>query len=84
MAEHMTICAKCKHHRGRGDIWYNQYCAHPDLQNPVMIDPVSGKKGYAKKNTLGRTYYDEVSTPYCRDVNDGECSRFKGRMFAHA
>lgn len=79
----MTICAKCRHHHQREDgprteVWYNQFCRHPELERVLGIDPVLGKKRYFTRNDLGRVYPTEDRHPYCRDINtDGDCSFYE-------
>lgn len=72
-----TICLKCKYHKGKGDMWYDHFCTHPDVRHTKEQDPVTGKMLYASKNDLGRVVLNEEEYPYCRDINHGNCPYFK-------
>lgn len=76
----MNICIKCKYHRGRGDMWYDQHCAHPDTLREPTVDPVMGRKAFMGRNSLGDVYFTTEQMPYCREMNPtGECSLFEPR-----
>lgn len=58
-----TACRKCMHflRRGRGDIWYDQYCSakpRPKVFNPCTGQDVEGEY------------------PHIREINDGNCKLF--------
>lgn len=77
-----TICADCTHcsqYRGSGATWYNWFCLHPDLERPLVLDPVTGEQVYSATNDLGRVYPTNEKHPHCRDVNTGSCVHFRPR-----
>lgn len=61
----LTICRDCKHHRGSGMVWYNQYCGASPLKKEINV--VTGQE----ETRTGNPY------AYCRDVNDGQCTLFE-------
>ncbi len=70
MDSKMVICVKCKYHGDtptRLNTRYKHVCKHPKTKRTKGIDPVTGGKCYPG----GQQY------PYCRDLNDGSCKRFK-------
>lgn len=73
-----TICVRCIYHHCSGDdIWYNHFCRHPRwLQIPKAQDPVNGRWGYQKHNSVGDAYLDETPWPHCREVNKGNCDLY--------
>lgn len=78
----MTICIKCAFYlnlaedEDERDIWFNQYCKADKL--PLVIDPVTGKKGPGRTNDLGEPYMADKPYPYCRDINrSGQCPLYK-------
>ena len=73
----VTICYECKWFRGRGEIWFNQYCEHPANEAKRVIDPVTGEEGYGKVNDLGRVVIVDLKHPNARDVNDGNCEHWE-------
>jgi len=68
-----TICVECRHlKRGGRGIWYN-YTGEAVTKDEAM-DPVTGKKCYTAKNSLGEVYFTEDRHPYCRNINtNGSC-----------
>jgi hypothetical protein len=79
--EPRTICANCRHLHAKQDgprtgIWYNMLCRAPAVQTEPSRDPVSGKIGYRRKNDLGGGCYDDQPSPFCRDVNHGNCEHY--------
>lgn len=74
-----TICVKCKHHNGAQpqEAWYNHKCLHPLEKRPIEVDPVTGIQVYAVKNSLGLVSITDESSPYCRDINQGNCPMFE-------
>jgi hypothetical protein len=59
----------------RYDVWYNLLCKATPLQE--VVDPTTGKKGYAQANDLGRKIVTNNPYEYCREVNmDGNCPKF--------
>ena len=81
--QQVTICAKClwlvREERGtpREDVWYNWFCGHPSVERKLVVDPVTGKKAYACRNSLGDPYHNDQKHPYCRDINDGYCELYE-------
>jgi hypothetical protein len=82
----MTVCVNCRWHinahEGRrtgppASAWFYQLCGHPDVERPTTVDPVSGEVRHMARNDLGRTYLTDKARPYCRDINDGECSMYE-------
>jgi hypothetical protein len=77
----MITCIKCIHFYNKSDgtnlIWYNLYCKAPVIQRPKAKDPVTGQTGYKTKNSLGDEYYDDTPSPFCRDINQGNCPYFE-------
>lgn len=74
-----TICANCEHFENRGSIWYHQFCAAVEVRLTEKIDFVTGRKGFASANDLGREVLQDHPMPYARDINNGECPYFTGR-----
>ena len=74
-----TICINCAFHNGasKEQTWYDHFCLNPEVRLVADIDPVTGRKGYAKKNSLGDAYLADTPYPYCRDVNRGNCPHFE-------
>lgn len=72
----LTLCVNCTYHKGSGE-WYDHFCKHPEVRFIPDIDPVTGEKGYAKTNDLGRGSLTDTPYPYCRDINQGQCPYFK-------
>lgn len=78
----MTICTKCANHKNSThvneacpEVWYNHVCGA--ITREPMIDPVTGKHGYAIKNDLGQIHITDDPHPFCRDINtDGNCDKF--------
>lgn len=81
MSKQITICRKCVHFLGkdatspRKDVWYNHFCKASPL--PTRIDPYDGKEKPCGVNDLGGAYFTENKFQYCRDVNDGACTKWK-------
>lgn len=73
----VTICAKCKHANIEGDVWYIQFCGHPDTLLELTVNPVTGKKCYGKTNDIGGDYYTSEKRQWCRDINKGSCELFE-------
>jgi len=76
-----TVCTACRHFRNlepnspRAGVWYNHLCLATPL--PKKIDPYDGQlKPYAV-NDLGRQAFTDKEFQYCREVNDGKCSKFE-------
>ena len=81
--EVITICIKCEHFVNlepaspREHIWYNHLCKASPL--PTKIDPYDGKTKRYTVNGLGNEYFTENQFEYCRNVNDGKCSKFQAK-----
>ncbi len=77
-----TLCVNCKHHAGcDGDgQWYDHHCHHPDKTRPKEQCPVTGKILFAAKNDLGQIVLVRDEHPYCRDINNGNCPLFEGKV----
>lgn len=73
-----TLCVKCKYHNGEsaGKPWYAHRCRHRAVKRQLKQDPVTGRMGYAGRNDLGTVYLSTEESPYCRDVNHGNCEHF--------
>lgn len=77
----MTICTRCKYllNIGRGDqqrqIWYNHLCRANPL--PLSIDPYDGELKHFGRNDLGGVHVADRSYDFCRNHNDGNCSKFE-------
>lgn len=63
------------------DSWFYQLCAHPVVERKKVIDPVSGDTNYEKETDSGRVVLTDEPHPFCRDINDGNCSYFKQKGF---
>lgn len=77
-----TICGQCKLFYNKQDgartgVWYNQFCKAPSVRKEMVVDPVSGKAGYASKNDLGTVIYDDNPYPFARTINHGNCGHFE-------
>jgi hypothetical protein len=75
-----TVCTNCIHHEeirdSRNiDVWYQHFCKASSREEGV--DPVSGKKCFVGKNDFGTIIYTDQQWNYCRDVNTGNCEKFK-------
>src|SRR3982750_4381185 len=81
-----AICTECAHHLhiiknpAAPEVWYNHFCAAQPLV--LVIDPVTGRGGYTRRNDLGMVFLSEDAFGYCRDLNDGNCPRFQCRNFS--
>lgn len=78
----MKICKNCKHLHTKDDngVWYNYFCHHPSHEPIPTINPVTGAKGYMKKNDLGGTYFcgEGNKFPNANRVNtDGTCELYE-------
>ncbi len=80
----VTICVKChyhqvkdppKGHRGPYDSTWSHLCTASPL--PRKIDFVTGREVYCGTNDLGTEYHSDQVYKYCRDVNNGKCSKFR-------
>ena len=81
----MTICTECQFHRNNATdseqrkIWYNNFCAAPEVRLLPDIDPVSGERGFAAAEDRGRGLVMDSPYPYCRNINRGNCPHFVPR-----
>ena len=77
-----TICVDCVHHNGATmeEAWYAHYCQSLEVRLVADIDPVTGVKGYAKRNDLGTAYLTDTPYPFCRDVNRGNCPHYESKV----
>jgi len=77
----VTVCTRCVHFVNREpgsvreDMWYNHLCKATPL--PVRIDPYDGKEKHYSTNDLGKEVFSRDEFQYCREVNDGQCPKFK-------
>ena len=71
----ITICAQCQHFINKGPIWYSQFCGASAL--PIEVDPVTGRRGPTGTNDLGGKYQSDSKYHYARNINKGECLKFK-------
>lgn len=81
--DEVTVCYDCLHFLNseptgpRKDIWYNHRCGAISL--PLAINPITGCNQYYQQNSLGETYFADQEHPYCRNMNDGNCKRFRSK-----
>jgi hypothetical protein len=81
-----TICTKCANFYNaepgsvREHVWYNHLCKASPL--PKRIDPYDGKMKSCSVNDLGRGIFTDHEFEYCREVNDGNCPKFKPKAMA--
>ena len=84
-----TICTNCRWHKnihdsndaGRdSDADWNNICTEPSLEAQLSIHPVSGKRGYMRKNDLGGIYLCQEKHPNCAAVNKGNCAFYQERV----
>ncbi len=78
----MTICAKCKHCKERGDsrgpIWHNFSCGHPEVRIKKGVDWITGEVGYLSKTDLGDVYFQDSPYPMCKKINiAGNCALYE-------
>lgn len=74
----MTICVNCKGFKNvdrHKNIWYHHFCVFSPIGE--SIDPVTGKKVFMSENSLGMKVPGQHPYEYCRDVNTGNCEKFK-------
>jgi hypothetical protein len=77
----VTTCKTCVHFRNlelssvRADIWYNHLCMASPL--PTKTDPYDGIAKPYGVNDFGNEYFAGHKFKFCRDVNDGKCSKWE-------
>jgi len=84
-----TICKNCRWHKNTHDgskagpgpdaDWEN-VCMEPSLAAKLAIHPVSGKKGYIRRNSLGGIYLTDQKHPDCASVNKGNCAFYQKKI----
>lgn len=83
----MNICAKCQHvvrverDGPREFADYNWRCGAPAAEPIEILDPVTGRQGFAVTNDLGGFVFCETierGLPTCRSRNpDGRCQDWR-------